>query len=68
MSRCVRFVGECLAREAGRLLAASELADAADAQVVGEAQRRAPATILTSDPIDIARLAAGVAGVRVIKV
>ncbi len=64
----VPFVGERLARTAGRLLAVSGLSDAADAQLVAEAQRRAPATILTSDPIDIGRLAAGIVGVRVITV
>lgn len=62
----VPFVGERLARAAGRLLAASGLSDAADAQVVAEAQRLAPATILTSDPDDMGRLAAGVAGIRII--
>ena len=67
-SAYVSFVGERLARAAGRLLALSELSDAADAQVVAEAQRRAPSTILTSDPIDIGRLAAGIVGVRVIAV
>lgn len=62
------FVGERLARAAGQLLAASGLSDAADAQVVAEAQRLAPSIILTSDPNDIGRLTASVAGVRVIAI
>jgi len=61
----VPFVGERLARTAGRLLGTSGLADAADAQVVAEALRRTPSTIVTSDPDDIRRLAEGLAGIRV---
>lgn len=64
----IPFVGERLARAAGRLLAASGLSDAADAQVVAEAWRRAPSTILTSDPDDIGRLADGIAGIRIIAI
>ena len=64
----VPFVGERLARAAGHLLAESGLRDAADAQVVAEAGRCAPSTILTSDPIDIGLLASKVAGVRVIAI
>ncbi len=58
-------VGEELARAAGHLLAKSGLRDAADAQVVAEAVRAAPTTILTSDPDDIGRLAEGLLGVQV---
>lgn len=64
----IPFVGARLARSAGRLLADSGLSDAADAQVVAEALRHAPATILTSDPADIARLAESARHVRVIAV
>jgi hypothetical protein len=64
----ISFVGEHLARAAGRLLAASGLSDAADAQVVAEAKRRAPSTILTSDPDDIGRLVAGTMGVRIVAI
>jgi hypothetical protein len=64
----ISFVGERLARAAGRLLAASGLSDAADAQVVAEAERRAPSTILTSDPDDIGRLVAGTMGVRIVAI
>lgn len=64
----VSFVGKRLARAAGRLLARSGLSDAVDAQVVAEAERVRPCTILTSDPTDIARLAEGISGVRIIAV
>lgn len=64
----VSFVGERLARAAGRMLARSGLSDAVDAQVVAEAARLRPCTILTSDPDDIGRLAEGVTGLRVIAV
>lgn len=59
------FVGERLAREAGRLLGASGLSDIADALVVAEA-RRAPATIVTGNAGDLSRLAEGLAGIRII--
>src|SRR5581483_9230547 len=45
----VPVVDEELARAAGHLLAESGLRDAADAQVVAEAARSTPATILTGD-------------------
>lgn len=61
-------VGEELARTAGRLLARSGLWDAADAQVVAEARRSAPATILTSDPDDMRRLSEGLAGLQIMTV
>jgi hypothetical protein len=61
-------VGEELARAAGRLLAASGLRDAADAQVVAEAAHSAPATVLTSDPDDLRRLSAGLRGVDIVAV
>jgi predicted nucleic acid-binding protein len=64
----ISFAGERLARAAGRLLAGSGGSDAADAQVVAEARRHAPSTILTSDPADIGRLVASAAGVRVIAI
>lgn len=62
----VPFVGERLAREAGRLLGASGLSDIADALVVAEARRRAPATIVTGDSGDLSRLVEGQAGIRII--
>jgi hypothetical protein len=46
-----------LAREAGELCAAACTRDAVDAIVVASAARRR-STIVTSDPVDIARLAA----------
>src|SRR5581483_7199205 len=46
----VPAAGEELARVAGRLLAASGLRDAAYAQIIAEAARSAPATVLTGDP------------------
>jgi predicted nucleic acid-binding protein len=61
----ISFVGEQIARRAGSLLGEAGLADAIDAQVVAEAARHVPATILTSDPDDIGRLAATVRGVQV---
>ena len=64
----VSFVGKRLALSAGKLLAQSGLSDAIDAQVVAEAERVRPCTILTSDPDDIARLAEGIRGVRIIAV
>ncbi|HVC79967.1 MAG TPA: PIN domain-containing protein [Chloroflexota bacterium] len=64
----VPFVGERLARIAGRLLGEAGAADAADAQVVAEAVRLSPATILTSDPDDLGRLALSTPGVRIIPI
>lgn len=64
----VPAVGEDLARAAGRLLAVSGLRDAADAQVVAEAARSAPSTILTSDPDDLRRLADGHTGIQIMAV
>jgi len=58
-------VGEDLARAAGRLLARSGLRDAADAQIMAEAARSAPATVLTGDPDDLRRLADGLVGVQI---
>lgn len=46
-----------LARQAGVLLGATGTTDVVDALVVAEALSRVPATILTSDPDDIRRLA-----------
>ena len=64
----VPFVGERLAREAGRLLGASGLSDVVDALVVAEARRRAPAAILTGDAGDLSRLADGLPGIRIIAI
>jgi predicted nucleic acid-binding protein len=64
----VPFVGERLARRAGSLLAQAGLSDAVDAQVIAEAERSCPCTILTSDPTDLAHLAEGIAGIRIIAV
>ena len=61
----IPFVGEHLARVAGQLLGASSLTDVADAQIVAEALRRAPSTILTGDPEDMMRLASGLPGIRI---
>lgn len=61
----VPAVEEELARMAGRLLAASGLRDAADAQIIAEAARSAPATVLTSDPVDLRRLSKGLPGVQI---
>ena len=61
----IPFVGERLARVAGQLLGASSLTDVADAQIVAEALRRAPSTILTGDPEDMMRLASGLPGIRI---
>jgi len=60
------FTGARVARAAGSLLAVSGLSDAADAQIVAEAQRLAPSVIMTSDPDDIRLLASTLRGVRVI--
>jgi hypothetical protein len=54
-----------LAKVAGRLLAATGTSNAPDAQVVAEALRRAPCTILTSDYDDIAQLVNGLEGITV---
>ena len=62
----IPFVGERLARVAGQLLGSSGLTNVADAQVVAEALRRAPSTILTGDPEDMRRLANGLPGIRII--
>jgi predicted nucleic acid-binding protein len=64
----VPFVGERLARVAGRLLGAAGAATAADAQIVAEAIRLSPATILTSDPDDLGRLAFNAPGVRILAI
>lgn len=59
-------ISEPLAREAGRLLGASQLSGATvDALVVATAARREPTIILTGDVGDIGALAAGYAHVRV---
>lgn len=57
-----------LAKAAGRLLAVAGTSNAPDAQVVAEALRRAPCTILTSDEEDIATLVNGYRGIRVVNV
>jgi hypothetical protein len=54
-----------LARQAGGLLGATGLRDAADAHVMAEAFRRLPAVVLTSDPEDMAVLAQGRSGIHV---
>lgn len=59
---------EELARAAGHLLAKSGLHDAADAQIVAEAARCAPATVLTGDPDDLRRLADGLPAVQIMVV
>ena len=64
----VPFVGERLARVAGQLLGVSGMTDVADAEIVAEALRRRPATILTGDPGDLHRLAEGLSGIRLIAV
>jgi hypothetical protein len=56
------------AKVAGRLLAVTGTSNAPDAQVVAEALRRTPCTILTSDPQDISTLAGGREGITVVDV
>jgi hypothetical protein len=51
-----------LARQAGVLLGATGTTDVVDALVVAEALNQLPATILTSDPDDIRRLAMSAPG------
>ena len=59
-------ITEAVAREAGRLLATTRLANATiDALVVATAARREPTIILTGDVDDIRALAAGYRHVRV---
>jgi hypothetical protein len=45
-----------VARRAGELLASSGTTDAVDAIVAAEALMSAPALVLSSDPVDLARL------------
>jgi predicted nucleic acid-binding protein len=59
-------VDEDLARRAGELLAATGTRDAVDAIVVASAARRGD-DVVTSDRVDIARLAAHVSDVSVVK-
>lgn len=61
----VPAVEEELARQAGHLLGTSGMRDAADAQIIAEAARSAPATVLTSDPVDMRRLSEGLPGVQI---
>jgi hypothetical protein len=59
-------VTEVTARVAGRLMAASHLADATvDALVVAEAVLGGPAVVLTGDPLDLSSLAAEQEHVRI---
>jgi len=58
----VPFVGLRLARRAGELPGAAGLSDVADAQVVAEALRAGPSTVVTSDPEDMSTLAGTEAG------
>ena len=64
----VPFVGKRVAIAAGRLLGGAGLSDAADAQVMAEAIRSGPSILLTSDPDDMARLAAGRSDVRIVRI
>jgi len=57
-----------LAKEAGSLLAAAGTSNAPDAQVVAEAIRRSPCTILASDEHDITVLAGDRKDIRVINI
>ena len=57
-----------LAKAAGRLLAATNGSNAADAQVVAEALAHAPCAILTGDPDDIRLLVAGRPGIEVVDI
>ena len=59
-------VDDDLARRAGELLAATSTRDAVDGIVVASAARRGD-DVVTSDRVDIARLAAHVSGVNVVK-
>ncbi|HEY7198988.1 MAG TPA: hypothetical protein VIC57_02195 [Candidatus Dormibacteraeota bacterium] len=56
------------ARSAGWLLGRAGMSDAVDALVVAEALRHPSATIVTSDPNDIATLAHGYRRVKVVRV
>jgi hypothetical protein len=56
------------AKVAGRLLAVTGTSNAPDAQVVAEALRRAPCTIVTSDRKDISTLVSDHRGITIIDV
>lgn len=60
-----RPLDEPTARVAGALLAAAGSNSTVDALVAAEALRRAPATLITSDPDDLRTLLAGHRGVVV---
>lgn len=62
----VPAVGLRLARRAGELLGTCGVDDAVDAQVMVEALRAGPATLLTSDPADMKALAGAHAGRAVV--
>jgi predicted nucleic acid-binding protein len=64
----VTFVGLRLARIAGALLGRTGLRDAADALIMAEVLRGTPALLLTSDPHDMAQLAAGYPGITILAV
>jgi hypothetical protein len=64
----VPFIGKRLAMAAGRLLRHTGLTDAADAQIMAEAIRSGPSVLLTSDPDDMLRLAAGRSDVRIVRI
>lgn len=64
----VPSVGLRLARAAGALLGTARSSDAADAQVMAEAIRSGPSILLTSDPADMAQLAARGPDVRIVAV
>lgn len=62
----VPFLGGRLAQAAGRLLAAAGMTAAVDALVVAEAIRGGPCVLLTTDPDDLGRLAAGRPFIRIV--
>ena len=64
----VTFVGARLALQAGELLGAAALDDAAGAQIMAEALRGGPCVLLTSDPDDMRTLAGGRGDVRIIAI
>jgi hypothetical protein len=64
----VSFVGKRLAIAAGTLLGRAQLSDAVDGLVMAEAIRSGPSVLLTSDPDDMARLAADRSDVKIVHV
>lgn len=64
----VSYVGKREAIAAGKLLGEAQMSDAVDALVMAEAIRSGPSLLLTSDPDDMGRLAAGRRDVKIVRV